>query len=256
VVVTSSTTGNFTLQCVVGSPSGSGSDTHIVNVAAAAPLAFKTFQITQSNGTGGGKQQASVSVNAGDLIVVTHTHDDNVDTTACADNSAGGSNTYNAVGTGTFYASGAGTTHLKSFYAIAKASETLTISATTTSTSYPSVSVVVIQGCKADLATVLDQYAYDAQEGAASTAHTSASITTTNADDIILCIWAGDTASSGITENGTGFTEMAGAIDSYTNGACTTALYKIVTATGTYSDTVTSSVSTFFGNVIMAFKKA
>lgn len=259
VSVTSSTIGNYTLKCVVTKNGWDpGSDSKTVTVTASQPIAMKTTALvkdsnySQAQATTA-KISPSVSVQAGDLILVVHTNDQAV-ATACTDNAAGGSNTYRRVGNGSFISNA--TTSITAFYAIAKATETIQATVTTTGTTYFTTSVILISGANQNVDAVLDQFAYQTAEGAGSTAHTSASITTTNPDDLIICWWAEDTASSGVTENGQGFTELPGSIDSYSNGACTTCMYKVVSSTGTYYDQMTSSASTFFTSLIMAFKKA
>ena len=259
VSVTSSTIGDYTLKCVVSKAGwDTGSDSRVVTVAASQPIAMKTTALVKDSNYSQAKATTAkvspgVAVQAGDLILVIHTNDQAV-ATACTDNAAGGSNTYNRVGNGSFISNA--TTSITAFYAIAKATETITATITTTGTSYFTTSVILISGAKQDVNTVLDQFAYQTAEGAGSTSHTSASITTTNPDDLIICWWAEDTTSSGVTENGTGFTELPGSIDSYSNGTCTTCMYKVVSSTGTYYDQMTSSASTFFTSLIMAFKKA
>ena len=70
--------------------------------------------------------QAGVAVVAGDLIIVGTSNDSGSTTNSCSDNASGGTNTYSQVGTG--YAGGNCVVNI--FYAIAKASETLTITCT------------------------------------------------------------------------------------------------------------------------------
>lgn len=204
------------------------------------------------------KIQAGVSVVAGDLIIVAYRDDGSggLNLTSCADNASGGSNTYREAGIGNYISNTTGEIHL--YYALAKATETLTITLTNvvTGSYYAVVTVHVVSGALQNLSNILDAYAYDIAEGSSTTAHTSASITTTNANDYIFTFWSQDATNSiSLTENGTGFTKRQ-ENTVWTVAGPSTSFDKIVSSTGTYSQTITSSAATFENNLIAAFKEA
>lgn len=189
---------------------------------------------------------ASVSVTAGDYIIVMCEYANSLGTQACSDNASGGSNTYSHIGSGHYYS--AAFTTLYVHYAKAKATETLTITTADGGNTAYRLGVVVVTGL-ADTSP-LDTYAWSTTETAGST-HVGPSITTTNANDYLLTWWAQDYASvTAHVENGTGFT-----IQNQT----TVTMYadKNVTSTGTYYQSITTTgSSTIEHSVIMAFKAA
>ena len=187
---------------------------------------------------------ASVVVTAGDLIVVgSSSATTPVGVVTCSDNAGGGSNNYNEANSLT--GPGASSGHV--FYAVAKASETLTV--TVTNETDTGLSVHVVRGANQTLASVLDQT--NKSNTAATSPITSAAITTTQADEYIFVLWFQETAPSALAESGTGFTE-----ETEVTGHQHDTYDKIVSATGTYSDTVTSAASPAFGNIIASFKAA
>jgi len=189
--------------------------------------------------------QTGVVVVAGDLIIVGYSYNEITRTSTCTDNATGGSNTYNRIA-GTEF-TGASTAFAEAFYAIAKASETLTI--TCTARVDNGISVHVVSGNNQTLASVLD--VSNTSSDAAGTAHTSASVVTTNADDYLFVLWYQEDTASSHTENGTSFV-----IRTEEQGHAHATFDRIVSSTGTYQDTITTSANVKYGNIIAAFKAA
>jgi hypothetical protein len=197
------------------------------------------------------KQQTGVVVVANDLIIVGWRADADDVATSCADNAAGGSNTYNQLGTGQYYVTATGNMHI--FYAIAKASETLTVTITASTAAYSVILVHVVSGNDTTLANVLDTYSFATH--VSNTAQTTAAITTTNANDYLFTWWSQDMVNAtSITDVGGTFTKRQ-ENTSWTVGGPSTSFDKIVSATGTYSQSVTCSVSSAEVSVIAAFKE-
>ena len=199
------------------------------------------------------KGQTGVSVVAGDLIVVGYTTTGTDDKNAtCADNAGGGGNTYNQCGSGAFWTTAA--VVISVFYAIAKATETLSVTITHALGNYPIIFVHVVSGADQTLSSVLDGYRFDAAEASTSTTHTSASITTTNANDYLFVLWSQDYGGPcTLTENGSGFTKQKEKTSGDPMGA---SFDRVVSSMDTYSDTITSSQAEYLGNVIVAFQGA
>lgn len=189
----------------------------------------------------------TVPVVVGDLVIVAFSVAGSLVAASIADNASGGTNTYSEIGSGAGYTS---PIHGHVWYAVAKATETLTITVTSSASTSACTYVHVVTGADTTLATVLDQGTWDADEGARSTAHTSASITNTNASDYIFSFWFNDDAGGTYQENGTGFTPQI----SRNATAYGATFDKIVTATGSYSQDVLTSASTYTGNIVASFK--
>lgn len=203
-----------------------------------ANIAFK-----QGYHTYPGSSQASVAVAAGDLIVLYAGYfATTVTGVSCTDNAAGGSNAYTV---GPSFAD-AQSDAIESFYAIAKASETLTISLSS-SPSDVSVTVHVFSNPGAAVGSMLE--ASNKGDPGSGTSHTTPSVTTSNPNDALSVFWL-DESVAGTYTDGSGFTQ-AHSDSSHADGS----FYKIVTAGGTYQQTITSSPTT--ANIrcmILAFK--
>jgi hypothetical protein len=192
--------------------------------------------------------QTGVVVVAGDLIIVGYSYNAlSVAAVGCSDNASGGTNSYNEADN-IAGNDGAGGVAAHVFYAIAKASETLTI--TCTAESDNGIHVHVVSGNNQTLASVLD-IANAAFDSGASTAHTSASVLTTNADDYLFVYWANENGWGDITENGTNFTR-----ESVQNTHSSATFDRIVSSTNTYADTITLVNSRTIASIICAFKAA
>ena len=189
--------------------------------------------------------QTGVAVTTGQLILVGFGYNAALASITCSDNSSGGTNTYNQIGTGLYVSPHTVSGHV--FYAIAKGTETLTITCTTQGGN--TISVHVITGNNTTLASVLDTSSTMA-EGADGTTHTGNNITTGYANDYIFSFWFTENNTDSVTENGQSFvkeSEMAGDASTFD---------RVVTATGTYHDAMTSSVANSYGNFTAAFKAA
>jgi hypothetical protein len=212
------------------------------------------------------KVASGVAVTTGDLIIVLYQVDHALNTVTIADNSSGGTNTYNQCGSGfdgvTPNPNGdyAGDSiHL--FYAIAKGTETLTITITDASgTTNPAVTVHVVAGMNATLGTVLDTYSFGlatVPQGLTPTWNqggysTSPLITTTTANDYIFAGFSNDrwfdSAPYGVND---GFTLVS------TNGSTTnaTSFNKIDAPVGSYNCSIASkSFTQSYSTVLAAFK--
>lgn len=188
---------------------------------------------------------ASVVVVAGDLIIVAFSSQAGGPST-CSDNAAGSSNTYNEA-----IAQFVGTNKkAQMFYAVAKASETLTITCTTT-TFDDGLSVHVVSGADQTLANVLDQS--NKVQTSAGTSHTGASITNLVADSYMIAFWFQEAVVLTCTENAQGFGKQT-----EVTGHQHATFDQIVSATGTYNDAITTNVSATqgMGNIIASFKQA
>ncbi len=190
-----------------------------------------------------GNSIGSISVTAGNLIVVMYSYNDQQSPTV----SDTQSNTYNAV-TQQNGPSADTTTRGHMWYAIAGATGTITITATAETDN--GMSVHIYSGNNTTLASVLDVYNSSA-ETTAGTSHTSASITTTNAADVLVCFWFQETTGTTLTENGTSFTKRTEQ-SSHVHAS----FDRIVSSTGTYSNSVTSADSVRYANIIASFKEA
>jgi len=234
-VITATVTGNSNT-AVTWTTTG-GTITPIPN----APTIRNSYFIGNSNVLSG------VSVVAGDLIVVGISYGNSPASATCTDTSSGGSNTYNSIGGSSPAFNDAS---LNGFYAVAKNTETLTITANVPSTNYQGMQVLVVQGCTGTLASVLDAYVWDTVEGSTSINHTSGSLTTTSPNDILFTfVVQGYSAGTGWTEGNTGFTNVTNAefFGTFTN---------VATTTGSYTDNFNYSNATYAGSLLMAFKSA
>lgn len=190
------------------------------------------------------KIQSSVAVTAGDLIIVGLYQDGALVETSAADNAAGGSNTYAQIGTGIYVGGGSGC-GIYVHYAIAKATETISITGTFAGTGYNLIFVHVVSGAGQTLGTVLNTSNTKA-DATGATSHTSAAVTTTKADTYLFCFWGEAGGAYTISENGAGFTERQ-----EDHG---TATYdRIVAEVGTYSGAVTSTGSVRHASILAAF---
>jgi hypothetical protein len=183
--------------------------------------------------------QSSVVVVAGDLIIVAYSYSlsNQLDTLACTDNASGGSNTYASVGTGVTTRAATGMV----FYAVAKNSETLTI--TCPSKSDGGISVHVVSGLNGTLSTVLD--VYDGGPTLEDTTHSTGSITTRSANEYLFAFWFQESIVGTPTDNGTGFT-----LKTNQSGHIHQTFDKIVSSTGSYSSSISSASAPY--NYILA----
>jgi len=179
---------------------------------------------------------------AGDLIIVGYSYGAMLDLIECYDNASGSSNSYLEAST---------TWHLYDvdvaghvFYAIAKATETLTITCTDQPES--GLSIHVVSGAHDTLEEVLNTY--DSNWTVDSTNHSSQSITTDKDDCYLFCFWAQGDTSSTVAEDGTGFTERT---EESTHVHAS--FDRVVEVIGTYNNDITSSASQGFINIICAF---
>lgn len=198
-----------------------------------------------SYGTSSSKVQTSVAVQAGDVVLVLFSVGGGMVSATCAD-SAG--NTYSEIGTG--FAASASSIHAHAFKAVAASAGTITVTVTTSATSVPTIVVHVYSGCDG----TLDGYAGKA-ETSGSTSHTTNSITTTNANDVLVTWWFQDNAGSRTLTDGSGFTQR----QQKSSDGSTVYQYsydKIVSATGAYSQSVTGNGSCIYGSLILALKAA
>ena len=191
-------------------------------------------------------QQTGVSVVAGDLIIVAWRADDQNSVT-CADNAVGGSNTYNEIGSGQYFSTAVSDMHV--FYAIAKATETLTITITTAAALYSVITVHVVSGALADLDNVLDTYAFSTHTS--NTQLSTATINTTNANDYIFIWWAEGAANNITVNEGNGlYTKRQENTDWYIGGP-SSSFDRIVSSRGAYSQNV-NLTSIFLEDLIEA----
>lgn len=191
-----------------------------------------------------GNAQTGVAVVAGDLIIVGYVYNAALASITCSDNASGGTNTYSQVGTG--YTETTSPTSAHVFYAIAKATETLTI--TCTSKTDNGLSVHVVANMNQTLASVKDTSG-STSESSLSSSHDSGNITTTNASDYIFVLWASEWGVRTWTENGTGFTK-----ETEQSGHSHATFDRVVSGTGIYHDATTTNSSNYAVAIIAAFK--
>jgi len=205
-------------------------------------MAIPTYRQTYESGTA---VVTSVIVSAGDLIIVNFTDDAvNEVTITCADDASGGSNVYTPQGGILNNTTAATPFNSISFWAIAKASATLTITVTSDLSYSPSVYVCVYYNTSS---TPYEQV-LSKIETSMSTSHTSPSVTTTNPNDIVVNIYQQyDAASIGFSENGTGFTPVTN-VDG--NGFT----YKVVTSPTTLNEAVTTATAVQYTITTLVFK--
>jgi len=188
----------------------------------------------------------SVNVVVGDLIYVGYACDENRFNApiTCAD-SAG--NTYRPIGAG-IYVPSPGDVSLNAFYAIAKSSGTITVTITVANPVTIAFFVKVEQGNFGTVDTVLDNF-ITSIDSSISTVHTSGILKTNNASDLVIAFWVQNQNGPTLAEKATGFT-----VDKQNINAGM--FSKIVTATGSYYDTVQTNNSTKMGCILAAFKAA
>lgn len=192
-----------------------------------------------------GNAQTGVVVVLNDLIIFCYSYQGALATSTCTDNAAGGSNTYNRIAGSTLTDTTAGG---ELFYAIAKASETLTI--TCTAQGDNGLSVHVVSGNVTTLSSVLD--VSNTAANAAGATQTSPNITTTVADSYLCSFWYQEGGTSTHTENGTSFTKRT---EDTVHIHAT--FDRIVSSTGTYNNSITVTALTVqYGSIIAAFKGA
>ena len=193
------------------------------------------------------KTVASVSVRAGDLIIVGVSYDETLKTATCADGQPG---TYTQWGLGTDQS----TTALISmhlFYKIAQTNAIVTVTVTTAAINYTQVIVHVVSGI--DPVTPLRAAVWGGfYEIGASTYHGRDNERVTPAvGDYLFSFWAQDSVNSTTTDYGT---PSAFVKRSETTGTTITATYnRISTAAAPISQTVNSSASTYYANLFAAF---
>lgn len=195
--------------------------------------------------------QTGVAVVAGDLIIVAWS----VETQTYGkptDNASGGSNVYKEVGNGNYDDVSKRDVHL--YYAIAKATETLTITVSGIF-SYSTICVHVVSGMLQSLDNVLDTYSF--AHNSTSLAHSSTFVKTTNANDYIFLWYSQDfaTLTTGHTESSGGFTKQKEHLD-YNSGGPSASFDKIVSAIGVYRQNITLAPTVPIVNVMAAFKIA
>ncbi|MCI4438061.1 MAG: hypothetical protein JHC33_14745 [Ignisphaera sp.] len=215
------------------------------------------------------KVLTGVATTTNDLIIVYYQVDSTLNSVTIADNSSGGTNTYNQAGTGfdgkTVNPAGDySNTSIHLFYAIAKGTETLTITITDgTGTTYPCVVAHVVAGMNTTLGSVLDTYSFslaktpqDVTPGWNTGGYeTSSLITTTTANDYIFAGFGNDRHTVDTTLMGTndGFTLVNNTV-SNTN---LITLNKLDAPAGSYNCSITSRDYTqSYSSIIAAFKAA
>lgn len=187
---------------------------------------------------------AGISITAGNLIVVGIANFDssNVNADVSVTDSVG--NTYTKIGTGSTLVGNSWVTLYYAKNCIGGASVTFTYTATTGHADYPRILVIQIAG--ADTTAPLDQSGYNSN-GAAGTTITSPSLTTTSASQILIAV-GGDSGSTGTeawTDGGaaTGGWTLAQSQTATGAGMSASLAYAIVSATGAFAATMTTSAS-------------
>ena len=180
----------------------------------------------------------SVVVVAGDLIVVFG--GTNTGTLTVSDNAAGGSNSYvEAEACGPLAAVATG----KVWFAVAKASETLTVSVG--SPDDGGVSVHVVEG-NWDIDTALHLSDQDTDTGTSNT-HVSPGLPTTIADAYLFAAHFQEQFATGAHSSNDSFTKRTDHSDHVH-----TTLDRVVTGTGTYSSSI-QGAAVNYGSIIVAF---
>lgn len=189
-------------------------------------------------------KSVTISVVAGDAIWIGFVVAGAVDlSTSCADTAGGGTNAYSVDAA----LDGNSGWSMYSFHAVAKATETITVTITNPYTASTRTFYHVEAGCAS--VGLVDGAAVTNLDGAAVTTHPSANLTTTNPNDVIISFWVQADVGTTISENGTGFTRRI------TQGGMGT-FDKVVTSIGTYNESVISTVATVYGSILVAFKAA
>ena len=187
----------------------------------------------------------TVSVKAGDLVIVGWAVGNSPGTTVCSDNSG---NTYKQIASPAF--SSAINSSAYAFYTIAQSTNSsLNIAVKSVNTNNIGIFVQVVSGVKPDLATVLDAAA-TRSETSRGTSHASSGIATTASGDFIFTLWTQNYAGTSLKENGTGFTIVN------KDGAGNANSYRVQASAGTSQEKVTTSKSVAVGSIIAAFKAA
>jgi len=187
---------------------------------------------------------ASVVVQADDLIVVIYSFGVNA-TPTCSDNANGGTNTYTQAGISQGTADGTACTVI-SFWAKAKASETLTI--TCTSETAPVIAVHVYSG--ANITAPVDGFTAKT-DSSDTTSHTSGTDNTGNANDVLVCGWYQINTAETPTTSG-GWTRRTLQNSGYGETACSCDY--IVSSTGAYSCPLNGTYSVEYVSLIVGFK--
>lgn len=196
-----------------------------------------SFELRQSY-IANAKVISGVSVQAGDLIVVGLYQDGVQVATSCADDA---SNSYSEAGE-RHITDGAGC-GVYLYYAKANSTGSITITGTMAGSGYNLIFVHVYSGT---FGTDPLHAVQTKGETVRSTNHTSASVTTSVSNAILFCLWGEPSGAGTISENGSGFTERR-------EDAGTASYDRIVSATGTYADVITSTVSCAMASVLAAF---
>jgi hypothetical protein len=190
----------------------------------------------------------TISVIAGDIILVFYSAANSNILSTCTDNAVGGSNVYTVYRDPTyahFFPNASVSCDV--FTAVAKANETVTVTVTSDGSAVDDIAVQVISG--ALNSSYIDTSVVYKDAAASASTFAGASLTTTNPNDYLSCFWISDAAGVTWTENGQGFTIANQSI----TGANS---YRIVSSTGTYNDAVTTSGATLAASVIVALKAA
>ena len=180
---------------------------------------------------------SSVVVQAGDIIFVTYTSADALETLTCADSV----NTYTQLGTGHYDANAANCVY--AWQATAATSTTLTITISSPNGTGAQIYVGVVSG-----ATGVDAWGFGSAEGSSGTSHTGASLTLTQANDYVLTTWA-EWSTGGVTwTDGQGLSSLqsssTGTISKFVGGT--------VSSSGTWADTATTSSGAYCVSVTAA----
>lgn len=211
----------------------------------------------RQNYSAGTNSVGSVVVVANDLIIVGHTYNAGPDAAAvCTDNAAGGTNTYTRI-TGTQNGSGGTIAMQYVSYAIAKASETVTI--TCFAEGFDSVHVHIVSGADTTLGTVLDTSNTANVVFVANPTNWVGPNVTVTAGDYIFSVW-GEMNNDTTTLNNNGGTFTIDAVDKQLvlGGASTAAGRMVDVSAGTYHmeiDTDRAAIPDYT-TIIAAFKAA
>ena len=194
-----------------------------------------------------GNAQSGVVVVAGDLIIVGYSANASTSGATISDNAAGGTNTYDSSSIAEVHNSSASIGSGRTFFAIAKNSETLTI--TVTSITDAGIHVHVVSGANTTLAAVLDTQSSLAGSSSGSTL-TGSNFTTGNANDYLWSFWFQEDATATVTDSQS-FTKEKENSSHYSGS-----FDQIVSATNTYHDAGTATGSGYWSNISAAFKAA
>jgi len=193
------------------------------------------FKQAASNTTG--LTVAGLAVNVGDLIVVGYV-DAEFTNLAVTDNSPAGSNVYTSANSGMYNAATGFSTTL--FWAYANATATLSLTVANRTSSSPAVFVEVASGAGA-----MDSIVFT-DETTASSSHSSATLTPTQAGDMAFS-FCGQWATSATTTDTASFTTDS---DYYGNGFS----HKTLSSISPVADTYTTNIPCVMTNILVAFK--